>query len=144
MALCVRECFDSVELNTGNDKVEVMGEDQGKGQQGLHPGGSLLQTAQPGWRDRQSILQASGRLHAKMALVLMGNFNSTDVYQKYNTAQRKQLRRFLECVQDNFLTQLVKEPTGRSTLLDLLFMNREGLMEMQWLKADLGTEPLDD
>ena len=31
---------------------------------------------------------------------------------------------------DNFLTQLVKEPTGRSTLLDLLFMNREGLMEM--------------
>jgi len=47
-------------------------------------------------------------------------------------------------VQDNFLTQLVKEPTGRSTLLDLLFMNREGLMEMQWLKADLGTEPLDD
>lgn len=42
MALCVRECFDSVELNTGNYKVEVMGEDQGKGQQGLHPGGSLL------------------------------------------------------------------------------------------------------
>ena len=36
--------------------------------------------------------------------------------------------RFLECVGDNFLTQLVKEPTRGSKILDLLFVNREGLV----------------
>ncbi|KAK4829461.1 hypothetical protein QYF61_004679 [Mycteria americana] len=44
------------------------------------------------------------------------------------TAERKQSRRFLECVEDNFLTQLVSEPTREGTLLDLLFVNREGLV----------------
>jgi len=41
----------------------------------------------------------------------MGDFNLPDICWKYNTAERKQSRRFLECVEDNFLTQLVSEPT---------------------------------
>ncbi|KAJ7414786.1 rna-directed dna polymerase from mobile element jockey-like [Pitangus sulphuratus] len=57
-----------------------------------------------------------------LALVLMGGFN-----WKYNTAEKKQSRRFLECVQDNFLTQLVRKPTREGALLGLLFVNREGL-----------------
>ncbi|KAK4830721.1 hypothetical protein QYF61_013171 [Mycteria americana] len=40
------------------------------------------------------------------ALVLMWDFNLLDVCWEYNTAERKQSRRFLECVEDNFLTQL--------------------------------------
>jgi len=39
-----------------------------------------------------------------LALVLMGDFNLPDACWKYNTAERKQSRRFLECVEDNFLT----------------------------------------
>ena len=35
---------------------------------------------------------------------------------------------FLECVGDNFWTQLVKEPIRGSKILDLLFVNREGLV----------------
>ena len=31
-------------------------------------------------------------------------------------------------MEDNFLTQLVREPTRRGALLDLLFTNREGLV----------------
>jgi len=42
--------------------------------------------------------------------------------------ERKQFRKFLEHVEDNFLTQLVSEPTRESTLLDLLFVNREVLV----------------
>ena len=58
----------------------------------------------------------------------MGNFNLLDICWKYNTAERKQSRRFLECVgDDNFLTQLVSEPTRGGASLDLLFTNREGL-----------------
>ncbi|GAB0179913.1 hypothetical protein GRJ2_000456600 [Grus japonensis] len=47
---------------------------------------------------------------------------------KYNAVERKTSRRFLECVEDNFLTQLVSEPTREGALLDLLFANREGLV----------------
>ncbi|PKU46160.1 rna-directed dna polymerase from mobile element jockey-like [Limosa lapponica baueri] len=41
------------------------------------------------------------------ALVLVGDFNLPDVCWKYNTAESRQDRRFLECMEDNFLTQLV-------------------------------------
>ena len=41
------------------------------------------------------------------ALDLLGDFNFPDVCWKYNTAQRKQSKRFLECMEDSFLTQLV-------------------------------------
>ena len=42
--------------------------------------------------------------------------------------QKKQSKRFLECVEDSFLMQLVREPTRDGALLDLLFTNREGLV----------------
>ena len=41
------------------------------------------------------------------ALVLMGDFNFSDICWKYNTAQRKQSKRFLECMEDSFPMQLV-------------------------------------
>ncbi|GAB0208346.1 mitochondrial enolase superfamily member 1 [Grus japonensis] len=48
-----------------------------------------------------------GEVSQSLALVLMGEFNLPDVCWKYNTAERKQSRRFLEGVEDNFLTQLL-------------------------------------
>ncbi|PKU27535.1 hypothetical protein llap_22160 [Limosa lapponica baueri] len=53
------------------------------------------------------------------ALVLVGDFNLPAICWKYNTAESRQARMFLECMEDNFLTQLVG---------DLLFTNREGLV----------------
>ena len=41
---------------------------------------------------------------------------------------RKESGRFLECVEHNFLTQLVSEPTREGALLEFLFVNREGLV----------------
>lgn len=35
---------------------------------------------------------------------------------------------FPECVEGNFLAQLVREPTGEGALMDLLFVNREGFV----------------
>ena len=63
-----------------------------------------------------------------LALVLTENFNFPDICWKYNTAQRKQSKRFLGRVEDSFLTQLVREPTRDGALLDLLFTNRERLV----------------
>ena len=62
------------------------------------------------------------------AFVLVGYFNFPDIFWKYNIAQRKQTKKFLECVEDSLLTQLVQEPTRGGALLDLLFTNREGLI----------------
>ncbi|KAK4829878.1 hypothetical protein QYF61_007270 [Mycteria americana] len=59
--------------------------------------------------------------------ILVEDFNLRDVCWKYNKAERKQSRRFLECVEDNFLTQLVSQPASEGAPLDL-FTNREGLV----------------
>ncbi|KAK4832281.1 LOW QUALITY PROTEIN: hypothetical protein QYF61_021680 [Mycteria americana] len=70
---------------------------------------------------------ASGKIKSVLlqrALQQIGYF----FWHKFNTAERKQSRRFLECVEDNFLTQLVSDPTRGGASLDLLFTNREGLV----------------
>ncbi|KAK4818201.1 hypothetical protein QYF61_008585 [Mycteria americana] len=73
-----------------------------------------------------------------LAFVLKGDFNLPDVCWKYNTAERKQPRRFLECVEDNFLTQLVSESAREGAPLDLLFVNREGLVSNVTVGGFLG------
>jgi len=45
---------------------------------------------------------------------------------------------FLECVEDNILTQLVSEPTRGGASLDLLFTNREGLVGDVVVRGCLG------
>ncbi|RMC03709.1 hypothetical protein DUI87_19701 [Hirundo rustica rustica] len=61
-------------------------------------------------------------------LVLVGEFNLPDICWELNTAEKRQSRTFLECMEDNFLSQLVGEPTRGRTMLDLLFANRGGLV----------------
>ncbi|XP_054254838.1 class I histocompatibility antigen, F10 alpha chain-like [Indicator indicator] len=63
------------------------------------------------------------------ALDLMGDFNSPDICWKASSGSHPQSRRFLQCHDDNFMMQMVEEPTGRGTLLDLIFTNKEGLVE---------------
>ncbi|KAK4815724.1 hypothetical protein QYF61_006762 [Mycteria americana] len=79
-----------------------------------------------------------GEASQSLALVLVGDFNLPDVCWKYNTAERKQSRRFLERVADNFLTQLVREPTREGAPLDLLFTNREGFVSHVMVGDRLG------
>ncbi|GAB0179267.1 hypothetical protein GRJ2_000392000 [Grus japonensis] len=49
-----------------------------------------------------------------------------------------QSRRFLECVDDNFLLQVIEEPTRRGAMLDLVPTNKEGLVGNVKLKGSLG------
>ena len=44
--------------------------------------------------------------------------------------ERKESQRFLECGEDNFLTQFMRKSTREGTSLDLFFVNREGLVVM--------------
>ncbi|KAJ7415203.1 mitochondrial fission process protein 1 [Willisornis vidua] len=61
------------------------------------------------------------------ALVLVSDFYLLDICWELNTAEKRQSRRFLERMVDNFLLQLINEPTRGGTPLDLLFTNRDGL-----------------
>ncbi|KAM8793546.1 E3 ubiquitin-protein ligase RNF38-like [Eudromia elegans] len=54
----------------------------------------------------------------------MADFNLPVICWKYNLAERKQSRMFVECMEDNFLSQLVSKPARVGAPLDLLFTNR--------------------
>jgi len=59
-------------------------------------------------------LQAASQLQA---LVLMGDFNHPDISWEDNTTRQAQSRRFLQSIKDNFLMQVVEEPTRKGALL---------------------------
>jgi len=66
-----------------------------------------------------------GEVSRLLTLVLVGDFNFTDVCWGYNTVDRKQSTRFLECVED---PEIVSKPARESVPLGLLFVHREGLV----------------
>ncbi|GAB0180450.1 hypothetical protein GRJ2_000510300 [Grus japonensis] len=79
-----------------------------------------------------------GAASCSQALVLMGDFNHPDICSRDNTAGHKQSRRFLECIDDNFLLQVIEEPMRRGAMLDLALTNKEGLVRNVKLKGSLG------
>ncbi|PKU28282.1 glycerol kinase [Limosa lapponica baueri] len=72
------------------------------------------------------------------ALVLLGDFNHPDTCWEGYTARHVQSRKFLQCIDYNFLTQVVEEPTRRRVLLDLVLTNKEGLVEGTKVGGSLG------
>ncbi|GAB0210021.1 mitochondrial enolase superfamily member 1 [Grus japonensis] len=91
-----------------------------------------------GDRADEAFYRQIGAASCSQALVLMGDFNHPDICWRDNTAERKQSRKFLECVNDNFLLQVVEEPTRRGAMLDLVLTNKEGLVGGVKLKGSLG------
>jgi len=72
------------------------------------------------------------------ALVLMGDLNHPDISWEDHIARHMQSRRFLQSIDDNFLMQVVEEPTRRGALLDLVLTNKEGLVEDMKVGGRLG------
>lgn len=58
----------------------------------------------------------------------MGDFNFPDINWEYRTAVTSKSGKFLKYVEDNFLSKVRSERTKKDALLDLLFVNREGLV----------------
>ncbi|GAB0207632.1 hypothetical protein GRJ2_003228900 [Grus japonensis] len=74
-----------------------------------------------------------GEISGSVALVLMGDFNFPDINWEYHTAVTSRSGKFLKFVEDNFLAQVLRDPTRKDALLDLLFVNREGLVgDVMW------------
>ncbi|CAM4612895.1 unnamed protein product [Lepidochelys olivacea] len=72
------------------------------------------------------------------ALILMGDFNFPDICWESNTAVHRQSRKFLESVGDNFLAQVLEEPTRGGAFLDLLLTNRVELVWEAKVDGNLG------
>ena len=68
----------------------------------------------------------------------MGDFNHLDICWRDSTAGHEQSRRFLGCVDDTFLLQVIEEPVRRGAMLKLVLTNKEGLVGSVKLKGSLG------
>ncbi|KAK4814558.1 hypothetical protein QYF61_023757 [Mycteria americana] len=139
VALYVRECLDSLELDDGDDRVECLWvRIRGKANKADIVVGVCYRPPKQDEETDELFYKQLGEASQSLALVLVGDFNLLDVCWKYNTAERKQPRRFLERVAETFLTQLVSEPTREGAPLDLLFTNREGLVSHVMAGGRLG------
>ena len=58
----------------------------------------------------------------------MGDFNHPDICWVSNLARHMQSKLFLQCIEDDFLMQVVEEMTRRGLILDLALSNRDGLV----------------
>ncbi|PKU47503.1 hypothetical protein llap_2145 [Limosa lapponica baueri] len=83
-------------------------------------------------------IKGQANMEDTVALVLVGDFNYPDICWKGYTARNIQSKRFLQCTDDNFLTQLVEEPSRREALLDPVLTNEEGLVEDIKVEGNLG------
>ncbi|XP_053905560.1 uncharacterized protein LOC128849191 [Cuculus canorus] len=129
VALYVKECFDTLELDYGEDGIECLWvKIRGAHKKGDFVIGVCYRPPSQEEAADELFYKQLGTVSKSLPLVLVGDFNFPDVCWEYNTAERKQSRRFLECMEDNSLAQLVSEPTREGAFLDLLFVNREGLV----------------
>ncbi|KAK4810586.1 hypothetical protein QYF61_007323 [Mycteria americana] len=128
VALYVRECLDSLELNDGDDRVGCLWvRIRGKANKADIVVGACYRPPNQDEETDEIFYKQLGEASRSLALVLGGDFNLPDVCWKYNTAERKQSRRFLECVaDDNFLTQVTSR-WGRR----LARLNRELWLELR-------------
>ncbi|RMC10397.1 hypothetical protein DUI87_13201 [Hirundo rustica rustica] len=66
------------------------------------------------------------------ALVLVGDFNMPDICWELNTEEKRQSRKFLECMEDNFLLQL-----GDEELADELAKPLSIIYQQSWLTGEV-------
>lgn len=61
-------------------------------------------------------------------LVLRGDLTHRDIFWKNSAAAHTSSIKFLECIEDCFLTQMLDVPTRNEALLELLLTNQEKVL----------------
>ncbi|KAK4806906.1 hypothetical protein QYF61_012627 [Mycteria americana] len=87
--------------------------------------------------DEAFLLQLQEASHSQ-ALVLLGDFNHPDICWKSSTASCRQSRRLLQCIEDNFLSQVIDSPTRGDAIPDLLATNASELIGDVKIGGSLG------
>ncbi|RMC13075.1 hypothetical protein DUI87_10606 [Hirundo rustica rustica] len=129
VALYMKKGFDTLSIETNEDGVErLCVRIKGKANKADILLGVCYRPPNQEEQGDNLFYKQLGNVSGSSALVLVGDFNLPDICWELNTAERRQSRKFLECVENNLLLQLVGEPTRGRTILDLLFANRDGLV----------------
>ncbi|RMC06974.1 hypothetical protein DUI87_16426 [Hirundo rustica rustica] len=130
VALYIKQTFDTVGIETKEDGAECLWvRIKGKTDKADILLGVCYRPPNKEEEVDNLFYKQLGNVSRSSALVLVGDFNLPDICWELNTAEKRQSRKSLECMEDNFLSQLVGEPTRGGTMLDLLFVNRDGLVE---------------
>ncbi|GAB0205316.1 mitochondrial enolase superfamily member 1 [Grus japonensis] len=141
VALYVNEQLECMDLHLGMDEEPAESLSvriKGRAGAGDIIAGVCYRPPDQGDRADEALYRQIGAASRSHALVLMGDFNHPDICWRDNAAEHKQSRKFLECVDDNFLLQVIEEPTRRGAMLDLILTNKEGLVGDVKLKGSLG------
>jgi len=62
------------------------------------------------------------------AFIFLGEFNHPDICWKSSTVSRRQSRRLLECIEENFLSQVIGTPTRGDAILGLMVTDASELI----------------
>lgn len=129
VTLYIRERFDCTALTVRDDVIESLwGRIRGMGNKGdVVVSVYYLSLSQDVSTDELFCRQL-GEISGLVAIVLMGDFNFLDINWEYDTAVTSRSGKFLKIIGNNSLSQVRREPTRKDALLDLLFVNREGLV----------------
>ncbi|GAB0179159.1 hypothetical protein GRJ2_000381200 [Grus japonensis] len=141
IALYVNDQLECMELHLGMDEElteSLWVRIKGRAGAGHIIVGVCYRSPDQGDGADEALYRQIGAASRSQALVLMGDFNHPDICRRDNAAERKQSMKFLECVRDNFLLQVIEEPTRRGAMLDLILTNKEGLVGNVKLKGSLG------
>ncbi|TRZ08055.1 hypothetical protein HGM15179_019054 [Zosterops borbonicus] len=112
VALYIREALDAIELEINDDKVECLQvRITGKATKANILVGLYYRPLNQDEEVDELFYKQLEDVSRSPALVLVGDFNLPDICWELNTAEKRQSRRFLECMEDSFLSQLVSEPT---------------------------------
>ncbi|PKU45166.1 mitochondrial fission process protein 1 [Limosa lapponica baueri] len=135
VALYIRELFDSIEIDSSDEEVECLWvRVKGKANKGDFVLGVCYR---PPNQDEQVDEVFCKRLAAASqtpALVLVGDFNLPDICWKYNTAESRQVRRFLECMEDNFLTQMIAMRSNSRVAEDCMERPTKVKRDQWWMR----------
>ena len=108
MALYVKECFEVTELMTGDNKVESLWvKIRGRADKADILVGICYRLPNQDEETDELFYEQLAEAVQSPAFILMGDFNFPDICWEYNIAKKKQSRRFLECMEDNFLMQII-------------------------------------
>ncbi|TRZ08141.1 hypothetical protein HGM15179_018968 [Zosterops borbonicus] len=129
VALYIKKVFDSIGIETNEDGVECLWvRIKGRANKADILLGVCFRPPNQEEEVHNLFYKQLETVSGSSALVLVGDVNLPDICWEHNTAEKRQSRKFLECMDDNFLSELVGEPTRGEIMLDLLFTNRDGLV----------------
>jgi len=87
--------------------------------------------------DKAFFLQLQEALRLQ-ALILLGHFNHPNICWKGSTASCSQSRRFLECIEDNFLSQVIATSARGDAILDRMVTKASELISDVKIGGSLG------